>query len=55
MAVSALGYASVYCLVGVILPKVMGEKPTLIDINSTRHNHYLKRTPDAFGEAAHLS
>jgi MFS family permease len=50
MAMSALGHASIYCVVGVILPKVMGEKPTLIDINSTRHKNYQHMTPDAFGQ-----
>ena len=49
MAISALGYASVYCVIGVILPKVMGERPTLIDTNSAKHkNNYMRKTRDAF-------
>jgi hypothetical protein len=49
MAMCALGYASVYCVVGVILPKIIGEKPTLIDINATRHKNNQQKTSDALG------
>ena len=52
MAMCAMGYASVYCVVGIILPKVIGEKPTLIDINATRHKNNQQKTPDTLGQAA---